>query len=191
VLYTVQNGAWSAALPSLVVFNDTFVAENVRAGKLRRSTMKRILIIASAILVTIAPAAAQLGSKFSAVGDWTIYRDFDPMGGTQTCTAAYKDDTSVQLNKGAIAFALNQKIGVNGYHLRWDGNPAGELVLPGINGKKMSAFFLTDSDFAKLQNAKRLRVQVITLSNSVVNYDIDLKSVPQVIAALKAPNCNH
>ncbi|MDR5729998.1 MAG: AAA family ATPase [Terriglobia bacterium] len=31
-LYTFQDGTWSAALPSLAVFDDTFVAENVCAG---------------------------------------------------------------------------------------------------------------------------------------------------------------
>lgn len=30
--YTFQNSAWSAALPSLAIFDDTFVAENVCAG---------------------------------------------------------------------------------------------------------------------------------------------------------------
>jgi wobble nucleotide-excising tRNase len=30
--YTFQNGAWSAPLPSLAIFDDTFVAENVCAG---------------------------------------------------------------------------------------------------------------------------------------------------------------
>ena len=32
VLYTFQDGAWSAALPSLAIFDDAFVAENVCAG---------------------------------------------------------------------------------------------------------------------------------------------------------------
>jgi hypothetical protein len=155
------------------------------------SQMKTALTLATIAVLAVAPATAQTGTKFSAVGEWTIYRDFDPMGGTSVCTAAYKDDTSVQLNKGAIAFAQNQKISVTGYHLRWDDDPANEVKFSGPNAKKMSAFFLTDADFAKLQNSKRLRMQVDTLSKSVVNYDIDLKSVPQVIAALKAPNCNH
>jgi hypothetical protein len=135
-------------------------------------------------LILVGPAIAQNGTKFGAIDDWAIYRDFDPMGGTAVCTAYYKGDKSVQLNKGAIAFALNQKTGVTGYQLRWDENPVGETIQPGS-----SAFLLTDADFARLQNSKRLRVRVTT-SNAPVNYDLDLKSVSQVITALKAQNCN-
>lgn len=152
--------------------------------------MKNALIVVFLAFVAIIPAKAQVGTKFSSVGEWTIFRDYDPMGGTSVCTA-YKDDTPVQLNKGAIAFALNQKIGVAGYRLRWDENPAGEVVPLGSSATRTSAFMLTDADFVKLQHSKRLRVQVTTISNSVVNYDLDLKSVPQVIAALKVPECNH
>jgi hypothetical protein len=150
-----------------------------------RLPTKGLLIGSVIALVAAGPGAAQNGTKFNAVDDWMIYRDFDPMGGTAVCTAYYKGDKSVQLNKGAIAFALNQKIGVNGYQLRWDENQISEVIRPGS-----SAFFLADAEFLRLQNSKRLRVQVTTLSNSVINYDIELKSVPQVIAALKAPNCN-
>lgn len=150
-----------------------------------RLSTRELFIGAFIALVATGPATAQNGTKFSAVEDWVIYRDFDPMGGTSVRTAYYKGDKAIQLNKGAIAFVINQKIGVNGYQLRWDDNP-----ISGVKSSGSSSFLLTDADFSQLQNSKRLRVQVTTLSNSTINYDIELKAVPQAIAALKAPNCN-
>jgi hypothetical protein len=131
-----------------------------------------------------------LGKKVGQQGGWTIYRSQDAMTDQISCVATYKKDLSVQLSTDNLGFNLNGKGGVSGYTYRLDDTPATEMLLPSKIEGQAGVVILGKEKFSQVMQAKRLRMQVLTVLSSMVNYDIDLKESAAVIAFLGGPKCS-
>jgi hypothetical protein len=140
-------------------------------------------------IVFSSPAHADIGTKISTVGDWAIYRQLDPMTDAPSCVGTYKNDISIQLTSDSFAFSLAGRGGVSGYQLRWDDAAASGMKLPTDTEKEVSAFILSDERFSPVLSSKRLRVQVLTVLSTIVNFDVNLSTAKQAIAVLSGPQC--
>jgi hypothetical protein len=63
------------------------------------------------------------------------------------------------------------------------------MQLPSESEKEISAIVLQDDLFAPALSAKRLRVQVLTVLSSIVDFDVNLTTAQQAIAILSGPQC--
>ena len=151
--------------------------------------MNRAIALLILGVIVSSAANADVGTKISTVGDWTIFRQIDPMTDAPSCMGAYKGDLSIQLTSNSLAFGLSGRGGVSGYQLRWDDAAASGMQLPSDTEKEMSAFILDDEKFAPALTSKRLRVQVLTVLSSMVNFDVNLATLPQAVAFLSGPQC--
>lgn len=131
-----------------------------------------------------------LGTKLVQKGDWTIFRSEDPMTDIARCVAIYKGDNTIQLDHESLAFDLQHKGGVRGYRVRWDNLTASDWIPASSTEEGISAVLLTEDKFAPLTvGAKRVRVEVETVLNSNVEYDIALSAAPAALEVLGSPLC--
>jgi hypothetical protein len=64
------------------------------------------------------------------------------------------------------------------------------MTLPTDSEKEIGAIILNGESFSPVTNSKRVRVRVLTMPESLVDFDVNLTSAPQAIVFLSSPTCN-
>jgi hypothetical protein len=150
----------------------------------------RVCILAVVVLGFCATAAAQdIGSPLRSIGEWTVNRSTDPMTDEPSCVATFGEGARVQLTEDSFAISYRGRGGVSSYRIRLNEDPPWELRLATRIERDISAFVIDGRDFERIIGANRVRVQTLTILNSVVNDDVDLSRVPEVLAVLRGPEC--
>lgn len=139
---------------------------------------------------TALPAKVEPESKPEAkpatVNFWTVNEKNDAMTDRKSCTALYKGGWTYQGTEKTLYISLRGRGGVKSYSVRIDDSPPNNLQLASEMEKKLSAIDLAPY-FPQLLEAKRLRVQVLTILDSVLVEDIDLNGFKDAIEKVK--NC--
>jgi hypothetical protein len=154
--------------------------------------MRKVAFAAMMAVVVSAPAAATLNSVGKPIGKWEVFGEADPMTDKKSCIAYYDGDKHVQLTTDSLAVGYWGRGGLKGYTIRFDSDPPLGMALPTRVEEQVDAFLLkgTDSRFARLLTAKRVRVQAVTVVGGLVNDDIDLTDLQTVLAKMKGPDCS-
>lgn len=148
------------------------------------------LIFAAAAFPVVAPAeVGTFGTRIATAGDWAIFRQTDSMTDAPSCLATFKGRDDIQLDHGSLAFGLAGKGGVSSYWIRWDDTPASGPVLASNIEQKIGAVILKDDSFAQVRSSQRVRIRVLTILGSLVDFDVSLLSAPDALTILSGPNC--
>ena len=129
--------------------------------------------------------------SISKIGNWSIHLSIDPMTDSKSCTGLYNGKFDVQLNEGHLYISLRGRGGVSGIVLRFDDEPARPLRLPTEMEKRIDIVDIEGEDFQKLLDSKRLRVQVLTVLNSLVDEDISLVNLKEALTVISGPKCSN
>lgn len=154
--------------------------------------MKSTLLAVIVAALLTSPVSAKAVPVGNPVGKWVIFGEPDPMTDKMSCIAFYGGKRFVQATSDSFAVGYGGRGGLKGYELRFDNDAALGMTSPVGNEERIGAFILNDTDsrFARLLIAKRLRVQTLTVLNSIASDDIDLTDLPRVMAKLKGPECS-
>ena len=142
--------------------------------------------VAPVAAVAPVPKPAKPGEAFK-TGNWTVNQKLDAMTDKKTCTALYRGEWAVQGTADSFYIGLSGRGGVRAYKLRIDDSSPDELRLASDLEKKISAADLSYS-FGRIYDAKRVRVQITTILNSVVVEDIDMTGFKEAVDFMKS-NC--
>jgi hypothetical protein len=152
---------------------------------------KFVLVFLGALSVmdVSSAAAAGLGKVVTKLGDWTIYREQDAMTDAVSCVATYKATLQIQLTVDSLAVSLRGRGGVSSYRYRLDNNPPGELHLANDIEKETSAIVIDGDNFTGIIAAQRIRIEFLTILDTIVDEDIDLHGSRAAITYMQGPNC--
>lgn len=154
--------------------------------------LNKLMFAAAMAAVVCTPAAAKLAPVGKPIGKWAVHGEADPMTDKMSCVAYYGGGKFVQVTDDSFAVSYGGRGGLKGYTLRFDNDEPLPMALPDRIEERVGAFIIKDSDprFSRLVNAKRVRVQALTVLSNLANDDIDLADLPAVFARLKGPDCN-
>lgn len=152
-------------------------------------------IIALAAL-TASTAQAQKTTTVETVGPWTVLKTTDPMTDKISCFAALTESKNVQFSPPAIFISMAGKGGVSGLQYRLDDQAATQFELASPFERRSSILSFGDAGdvnrtrrIAGFSSAKRLRVQILTVLDNSVVYDIDMSSTKELLQVMQGPKC--
>jgi hypothetical protein len=117
-------------------------------------------------------------------GEWSVLRTLDQMTDQTNCTGIYKKDYAVQLTDDELFVKVRG--GVKGVTLRFGDQPAEKLRLATKSERSLSSVSIEGGDFTKLLGSTRLRMQVLTVLDTVAEVDIDLTGVPAAVENIRS-----
>jgi hypothetical protein len=120
---------------------------------------------------------------------WSVHQQLDAMTDKKRCTAIYNNAWKVQGSANSLYISFKGRGGVKGYKIRVDDLPADELQLATDSEKSISAVDL-EPKFERVYNAKRVRLEVVTILDSVLSEDIDLNGFRESVDYIRA-NCGN
>lgn len=118
---------------------------------------------------------------------WFVHQSLDAMTDKKSCTALYKNAWTVQGTADNLYVSLRGRGGVKAYTLRVDDAPPDSMQLASSTEKSISAIILQPS-FDRIYNAKRVRLQIGTILDSILIEDIDLSGFKDAVDYIRA-NC--
>ncbi len=150
-----------------------------------------ISILASSLVLASSPAKADLNKApiIAKSGNWSVRRGTDLMTDKKSCVALYQQRFDIQVNEGDFWFDVRGKGGVQGFTYRIDDEASSKMQIPTEIEKNIGAAHIEGSEFAHLLSAKRLRMQVLTILDSLIEADIDLKGLSEMHRTLSGPEC--
>jgi hypothetical protein len=146
-------------------------------------------VIVAACLTAPVKADDGFGTKLGMAGKWTVYFDTDQMSDEKQCTALYDDRAQVQLTPTSLAIGYRGRGGISGYRIRLDDAPALPLQPATSDEESMGVVFIGGHIFNEVLAAKRVRVQALTVLNTIIDEDIDLSSVEEVKRLFTQAGC--
>jgi hypothetical protein len=152
----------------------------------------RTVLGATAVLAVClaAPGLAAQREILEKVGGWQLTATKDAMTDKLSCTGFYDGKPTVQLNAESFYVSLRGRGGVQGVMVRFDDRPAGSMRLPTDIEKRLSHVQLTRSEFTEMQQAQRVRIEVITILNQIVLEDVNLQGTAAALDVLRGDKCN-
>ena len=118
---------------------------------------------------------------------WTVNEKADAMTDRKSCTALYKGAWTHQGAADTFFISLRGRGGVKAYTVRIDDAPPHSMQLATDMEKKISAADLRPY-FPQILEARRLRVEIVTILDTVLVEDIDLTGFKDAIE--KVRSCN-
>ena len=110
-------------------------------------------------------------------GAWDVHRTQDIMNDGSVCTAVYKNQFGIQLSANALTIASPD--GVKRVRLRFDAEDP-QAQRPATHDEmRYNRIQVDGHEFAELLDSRRLRYEVVTATNDVINGDIDLSGAFQ------------
>ena len=150
--------------------------------------MKRtsLLLFVSAFAAAHTVAAAGLANEpvVFRSGKWEVRRGQDAMTDQISCTGIHSSGPRVQLSDRG--FYVGIQGGVRGVTVRYDNDPPQQMRLATEMEKKVRAVIFDGADFDRVQNAKRVRIQVMTVLDQVAESDIDLTGIDQALQNIRS-----
>lgn len=132
--------------------------------------------------VTAGPQATEKSGEF---GNWIVRTEVDPMTDEKTCVAFYKPNKYVQAGRDTLYVSYKGRGGLKSYVTRFDDQPADKMALPNDAEKSMDLIVLKEA-FDKAYSGARLRVQTLTILDTLVNEDIDLTGLRGAVDKMRA-----
>lgn len=120
-----------------------------------------------------APVAKREGIVFKS-GAWQVIKKIDPMTDKATCTSLYRGEWKIQGAADSMYVSYQGRGGIKAYTLRVDEDPADKMRLASDTEKKLRFADLQHS-FARIYNSTRVRLQTITVLDSILTDDIDMQ----------------
>ena len=148
-----------------------------------------LLLTTLGVLAVCPTAVAQTMTPVETVGRWNIMSYKDAMTDKVSCIGYYGDNKRIQLTDGVLSFSLGGEGGVDGYMVRLDDSPAGEMQLPDDIEKQIGVINLRFADNVQIRTASRIRVRILTLLSTTVDEDVDLKDMSGALAVIDGPKC--
>lgn len=128
-------------------------------------------------------------------GNWSVRQSTDLMNDKKTCVALYKDGFYIQVTEANFSVSETYPVslygrgGIQGYTYRVDDAPPTKMKVATDIEKKVSAAYLTGSEFRQLLSSRRFRIQVLTMLPSLVEEDIDLRGLSEIHGVLTGMKC--
>ena len=153
-------------------------------------------LVLALLLITAGPAVLEVIAVhlndapvvFSS-GKWSVRAYKDSIADRVVCTGLYETRFDIQLTAENFYISLRGRGGIRSYKLRFDDNPAEGLALPDSVERDVSILRITGSSFSQLLSARRVRVQILTLTSGIVDEDIDLTDLPSAHEVIMGPKC--
>lgn len=124
------------------------------------------------------------------IGPWSIYRSVDAMTDKVSCTAVHADGFNVQYGQGVLIIAMRGRGGIASYRYRVDDGAATPANIVSIRDSVASNYLAFGPGKIPLPaDAKRLRIEIFTVTRDVKNFDIDLSTQADLDKALAQPPC--
>ena len=149
------------------------------------------LAIAIILLVGTPSSSVQLSDLpvIPNSGYWSVRRSVDAMTDKPICVGFYKDRFDIQLSDAELYISLEGRGGVSLVTLRFDDKPAKPSRLASEIERDISAVKISGSDFQELFPSKRLRAQIYTILDTIVNEDLDLTGLKEAHSVILSPQC--
>jgi len=154
--------------------------------------IKTILLAFFTLIIFYSNSNADLSDAevIKTSGNWSVRQSKDFLTDETICTALYKDRFDIQVNEGVFYINMKGKGGVSLVKYRIDDNDAKTYGNYDSTMRSSGVIkFKHDVIFKSILSAKRLRVQVYTLLEELVNHDIDLNGLAEVYPTLLSPQC--
>ena len=148
-----------------------------------------VLLCLSAVSTSYGAGLATEPTVFTS-GEWSVRRGKDSMTDKPSCTGLFRNRYDIQLNEKAFFLSLKGRGGVDVYTLRFDDEPPLEMRGASDIEKSMGTMVLSGADFNKLLDAKRLRVRVSTILDSIVEEDINLTGLKEAEQYIASSECH-
>jgi hypothetical protein len=146
------------------------------------------LIAAFCLAFSLAGLAAAESKTVFSEGVWYVSKHQDPMTDKTICLAIFKDSRYVFASQGTLNIMVSGRGGVKAYEFRVDDQPAERLR--GASGLERTAgSVMLRNDIDKIVNAQRVRVQIITVLDTIVFEDINLSGFKAAINFIQS-ECN-
>jgi hypothetical protein len=121
-------------------------------------------------------------------GVWSVFSKPDPMSDKKSCVAIHKDDWRIQGSTDMLVISMRARGGVRTYQLRFNDDPA--LTPHGASRiERQSSNVVISEDFGRVLQSSRLRVQIFTILDSVIDEDIDLDGFAAAVQYMKDNSC--
>lgn len=126
------------------------------------------------------------------VGAWRVILTKDAMTDKSSCFAIYEKQTNIQLSGPGLYISARGKGGIRTYQYRIDDLPGSRLIGAGGLERDTSllSFKRADTGAANVFGSKRLRIQIFTVLDSILEYDIDMADVPAALALIDGSSCS-
>lgn len=95
----------------------------------------------------------------------------------------------VQLNQGHLFVSLRGRGGVSSVTIRFDDDAPLSMRSAGTVEKDLSMVDIEGAEFSRLLGARRLRLQIFTILNTLVNEDLDLTGLPAAYDVICSEAC--
>lgn len=134
-----------------------------------------LTIFVAAMSAYPASGVAQgLGEEVFREGEWRVYRSVDSFTDAVSCTGTFGDNLNIQLAPDALYVSLRGRGSVSSVTLRYGDEAPEPLRLASDIEKDIDTVIIQGEEFARVINADRLRVQVLTILSTLVFEDIGL-----------------
>lgn len=143
------------------------------------------LFLSAASLVG-SQASAQSISKMDVImveGDWELRSAKNDFTDETACVIVKKDDFSVQLASNEFSVSMRGKGGVGSFYYRIDEGEPSSTILPDdnnyidFNNADTDLFSPEKGTFDRIIQGKRLRLQVLTVLDTVEYFDFNLAGI--------------
>ena len=119
---------------------------------------------------------------------WELRITRDNFTDQTNCVISPKGRPWVQVNVGNLYISYAGRGGVDGFTLRVDDNPPGQMQLPTPIDKQIGAVHLSGDQFFDAMAGNRLRVQTLTVLRELKDEDLDLGPVKRLYKKM-GPEC--
>ncbi len=147
--------------------------------------MRRVLGVVLGVALA-SPAAAQgLGEEVFREGDWRVYRSVDSFTDEVHCTGTYGDGSWIQLASDAdqLFVSLRGRGGLRGVTFRYGNAAPEDLRLPTDREESLDVVIVSGSALTRAVNSGRLRLQILTILDTLVMEDIRLDAASGFVEA--------
>jgi hypothetical protein len=121
-------------------------------------------------------------------GGWELRVIKDGFSDKVSCVISPATRPWVQISVGHLYISYQGRGGVEGYTIRTDDNPAGQMQLPTPIDKSIGAVHFKEAAFYDIMAANRLRVQTFTVLHDLKDEDLDLVPAKRLYKKM-GPEC--
>ena len=152
--------------------------------------MRSVCAVLLALLATSAAQAQQVAFRSEA---WLVTRALDPMTDAPECTGRPVKALGgrFELSRDALNVSYAERGGLRGLRVRYGEERALDLRLPTDEEAASGILTFAGADLRHLLRVHRLRIEVMTLENVVIEEDIDLRGFEAARRFIRdSPRCN-
>jgi hypothetical protein len=123
-----------------------------------------------------------LGTK----GQWELRIEKDGFSDQKNCVIVNRANKWLQVSPGVIYIGYSGRGGIAGFEYRIDNNPSSGMQLPSETDQKIGTAQIKGEAFPKILHGKRLRIQALTVLDTLENDDYNLEGLSSLYLQMKA-----